>query len=87
MPTRTPTRVPTRALSYDEPVSIKLLVLGVASVGKSSLLLRLTDQKWLPEGEINPTIGVDTLVKMRSINRDGKKKVGLTCHMSCRSTS
>ncbi|KAH9975037.1 P-loop containing nucleoside triphosphate hydrolase protein [Lactifluus volemus] len=61
MPTRTPTRAPTRALSYDEPVSIKLLVLGVATVGKSSLLLRLTDQ-WLTEGEINPTIGVDTLV-------------------------
>ena len=62
-PTRTPTRAPTRALSqHDEPVSIKLLVLGVASVGKSSLLLQFTDQQWLPEEETNPTIGVDTLV-------------------------
>lgn len=58
-----PTRTPTRALSQqDEPVNIKLLVLGIASVGKSSLLLRFTDQQWLPEEETNPTIGVDTLV-------------------------
>ncbi|KAI9506992.1 small GTPase superfamily, partial [Russula earlei] len=42
----------------NEPVLIKLLVLGVASVGKSSLLLRFIDQQWLPEGEKNPTIGV-----------------------------
>jgi Ras-related protein Rab-18 len=41
-------------------LNIKLLVLGIASVGKSSLLLRFTDQQWLPEEEMNPTIGVDT---------------------------
>ncbi|KAI0288981.1 small GTPase superfamily [Russula brevipes] len=46
----------------NEPISIKLLVLGTESVGKSSLLLRFTDQRWLPEGEKIPTIGVDTLV-------------------------
>jgi hypothetical protein len=43
---------------------IKLIVLGIASVGKSSLLLRLTDQQWLPEEERIPTIGVDTLVNL-----------------------
>ncbi|KAI0260390.1 ras-domain-containing protein [Gloeopeniophorella convolvens] len=45
-----------------EPVNVKLLVLGLASVGKSSLLLRFTDQQWLPEDEASPTIGVDTWV-------------------------
>jgi Ras-related protein Rab-18 len=47
-------------------LNIKLLVLGIASVGKSSLLLRFTDQQWLPEEEMNPTIGVDTWVMSRS---------------------
>ena len=48
----------------NEAHSIKLLVLGIASVGKSSLLLRFTDQQWLPEEERMPTIGVDTLVSL-----------------------
>jgi Ras-related protein Rab-18 len=51
-------------MQQNEPLCIKLLVLGIASVGKSSLLLRFTDQQWLPEGERIPTIGVDTLVKL-----------------------
>ena len=46
----------------NEALCIKLIVLGIASVGKSSLLLRFTDQQWLPEEERTPTIGVDTLV-------------------------
>lgn len=48
----------------DEARCIKLIVLGLASVGKSSLLLRFTDQQWLPEEERTPTIGVDTLVSL-----------------------
>ncbi|KAH9051719.1 ras-domain-containing protein [Lactarius vividus] len=52
---------PMRSLTLNDSVNVKLLVLGIASVGKSSLLLRFTDQQWLPEGEMNPTIGVDTL--------------------------
>ncbi|KAH8988962.1 ras-domain-containing protein [Lactarius hatsudake] len=51
---------PMRPNTPNDSVNIKLLVLGIASVGKSSLLLRFTDQQWLPEGETNPTIGVDT---------------------------
>ncbi|KAH9013702.1 ras family-domain-containing protein [Lactarius pseudohatsudake] len=39
---------------------VKVLLLGAASVGKSSLLLRFTDQQWLPESETQPTVGVDT---------------------------
>jgi len=54
-------------------VCIKLLVLGIASVGKSSLLLRFTDQQWLPEEERNPTIGVDTLVHKLDVK--GKRVV------------
>ncbi|KAI0300608.1 ras family-domain-containing protein [Multifurca ochricompacta] len=55
MPTRT-----NSIMQSNESVSIKLLIIGIASVGKSSLLFRFTDQQWLPEGETNPTIGVDT---------------------------
>ncbi|KAI0248554.1 small GTPase superfamily, partial [Lactifluus subvellereus] len=58
---------------YDEPVTIKLLVLGIASVGKSSLLLRFTDQQLLPEGETDPTIGVDTMVHKLDVK--GRKVV------------
>jgi Ras-related protein Rab-18 len=54
-------RANTQATGTDS-LNIKLLVLGVGSVGKSSLLLRFTDQQWLPEGEMDPTIGVDTYV-------------------------
>ncbi|KAI9447204.1 small GTPase superfamily [Lactarius psammicola] len=43
-----------------ETHEVKVLLLGDASVGKSSLLLRFTDQQWLPESEAQPTIGVDT---------------------------
>jgi Ras-related protein Rab-18 len=42
-----------------ETHTVKLLILGAASVGKSSLLLRFTDQQWLPENEAQPTVGVD----------------------------
>ena len=54
---------------HNESLNIKLLVLGIASVGKSSLLLRFTDQQWLPEGEMHPTIGVDTLVISKNRGR------------------
>jgi GTPase SAR1 family protein len=54
---------------HNDSINIKLLILGIAAVGKSSLLLRLTDQQWLPEGEMNPTIGVDTWVMSRNRGR------------------
>jgi len=47
-------------LKQSETHQVKMLLLGAASVGKSSLLLRFTDQQWLPESEARPTIGVDT---------------------------
>ncbi|KAH9163094.1 P-loop containing nucleoside triphosphate hydrolase protein [Lactarius sanguifluus] len=46
--------------SKNGPINVKLLMLGHGSVGKSSLLLRFTDQQWLPELEATATIGVDT---------------------------
>lgn len=48
--------------SQNAPINVKLLMLGHASVGKSSLLLRFTDQQWLPEHEATATVGVDTWV-------------------------
>ena len=60
------TRANTQPTASDS-LNIKMLVLGVGSVGKSSLLLRFTDQQWLPEGEMEATIGVDTYVDRKSV--------------------
>jgi Ras-related protein Rab-18 len=46
------------------PINVKILMIGAASVGKSSLLLRFTDQRWLPEHEAIATVGVDTWVNI-----------------------
>ena len=43
----------------EAPINVKLLLIGNSSVGKSSLLLRFSDQQWLPEDEASATIGVD----------------------------
>ena len=40
-------------------VNCKLLLIGNSSVGKSSLLMRFSDEQWLPEDEASATIGVD----------------------------
>jgi len=49
-------------MSQNGSINVKLLMLGHGSVGKTSLLLRVKDQQWLPEQETAPTIGVDTWV-------------------------
>ena len=45
--------------SAQQPINVKLLLIGNSSVGKSSLLLRFSDEQWLPEDESSATIGVD----------------------------
>ena len=50
------------------PVNVKLLLIGNASVGKSSLLLRFSDEQWLPEDEATATIGVDFRVHKMEVN-------------------
>ncbi|KAF8512991.1 putative ras-related protein rab-18 [Gautieria morchelliformis] len=52
-------------------LNCKLLLIGNSSVGKSSLLLRFTDEQWLPEDEASATIGVDFRVCKMDIK--GKK--------------
>lgn len=47
------------------PINVKILMIGLASVGKTSLLLRFTNQRWLPEHESVATVGVDTWVNIR----------------------
>jgi Ras-related protein Rab-18 len=42
-----------------QPMNVKLLLIGNSSVGKSCLLLRFSDEQWLPEDESSATIGVD----------------------------
>ncbi|KAK1228153.1 hypothetical protein PQX77_008836 [Marasmius sp. AFHP31] len=53
------------------PINVKLLLIGNSSVGKSSLLLRFSDEQWLPEDESSATIGVDFRVHKMDIK--GKK--------------
>jgi Ras-related protein Rab-18 len=48
------------------PINVKLLLIGNSSVGKSSLLLRFSDEQWLPEDESSATIGVDFRVRVDS---------------------
>ncbi|KAF8829856.1 hypothetical protein HHX47_DHR2000312 [Lentinula edodes] len=52
-------------------INVKLLLIGNSSVGKSSLLLRFSDEQWLPEDESSATIGVDFRVHKMDVN--GKK--------------
>lgn len=40
-------------------INVKLLLIGNSSVGKSSLLLRFSDEQWINEDESSATIGVD----------------------------
>ncbi|KAI0028813.1 ras-domain-containing protein [Vararia minispora EC-137] len=58
-------------MSQDTPINVKLLLIGNSSVGKSSLLLRFSDQQWLPEDETSATIGVDFRVHKMDVK--GKK--------------
>ncbi|KAK8866067.1 hypothetical protein IAR55_001218 [Kwoniella newhampshirensis] len=56
---------------YPSGLNLKLLLIGNSSVGKSSLLLRFTDDEFLSDEETAATIGVD--FKVKSIELDGKK--------------
>ncbi|KAF8174544.1 ras-domain-containing protein [Pholiota molesta] len=57
--------------SANQPINVKILLIGNSSVGKSSLLLRFSDEQWLPEDESSATIGVDFRVHKMDIK--GKK--------------
>ena len=46
----------------DNLVNLKVLVVGEAGVGKSSLMLSFTDEKFMPD--ILPTVGLDFRVKV-----------------------
>jgi len=67
-PTDLMKRSPNTAATTASPVNVKLLLIGNASVGKSSLLLRFSDEQWLPEDEASATIGVDFRVHKMEVN-------------------
>lgn len=54
-----------------QPIILKLLLVGASSVGKSSLLIRFTDDTFTPTDDTAATIGVDFKVKM--LERSGKR--------------
>ncbi|GAA6000375.1 uncharacterized protein JCM10292_001483 [Rhodotorula paludigena] len=67
----TPTSQPSFGAMTEPPTTLKLLVIGASSVGKSSLLLRFTDETFLSPDETSATIGVDFKVKV--MERKGKR--------------
>ena len=62
-----------------------MLVLGAAGVGKSSLMLRFTDDRFMPD--ILPTVGLDFRVKvghkylntLHSFIKTGHRASGILC--------
>ncbi|CAG8531055.1 9695_t:CDS:2 [Paraglomus occultum] len=58
----------------DTEATLKILLVGNSNVGKSSLLLRFTEDQFLSD-EVSATIGVDFKVKIISLNN---KKYKLT---------
>lgn len=51
---------------------VKVLMVGNSSVGKSSLLMRWSENQWLPDGEVSMTIGVEVRVSnIRRIHPSG----------------
>ncbi|KAJ3214802.1 Ras- protein Rab-18-B [Dinochytrium kinnereticum] len=59
------------AADRDTVATFKLLLIGDSGTGKSSLLLRFTDDTWLQPDEVSATIGVD--FKVKTIDVDSKK--------------
>ena len=48
--------------------TFKLLLIGDSGTGKSSILLRFTDDSFLAPDQVSATIGVDFKVKMLCVN-------------------
>ncbi|KAI9451798.1 ras-domain-containing protein [Lactarius psammicola] len=47
--------------THPQELHVKIIVIGNSSVGKSSLLVRWSENQWLPEDEASATIGVEVL--------------------------
>jgi Ras-related protein Rab-18 len=60
------------------PVVFKILLIGDSGTGKSSLLLRFTDDTFL-EDEMASTIGVDFKVKYMQIENERVKLTMYVC--------
>ncbi|GEM06554.1 ras-related protein Rab-18 [Rhodotorula toruloides] len=69
--TSSPSAQPSFGQMTEPPQTLKILVIGASSVGKSSLLLRFTDETFLSPDETSATIGVDFKVKV--IERKNKR--------------
>ena len=52
----------------DISATFKLLLIGDSGTGKSSILLRFTDDTWIAPEEVSATIGVDFKVKVVDVD-------------------
>jgi GTPase SAR1 family protein len=55
--------------SHSPEFHVKLLMVGNSSVGKSSLLMRWSENQWLPEDEASATIGVEVKVSRIELSK------------------
>ncbi len=60
--------------SREVAATFKLLLIGDSGTGKSSLLLRFTDDTWVTPEDVSATIGVDFKVKQLDVD-DRKYKL------------
>lgn len=58
-------------MSHTPVPTLKVVLIGSSSVGKSSLLLRFTDDEFAPPEESSATIGID--YKLKNITVGGKQ--------------
>ncbi|KAI0300631.1 putative ras-related protein rab-18 [Multifurca ochricompacta] len=56
--------------TFSQELHVKILMIGNSSVGKSSLLMRWSENQWLPEDETSATIGVE--VRRRKLDVRGE---------------
>jgi GTPase SAR1 family protein len=54
----------TSMMSPSPELHVKILMIGNSSVGKSSLLMRWSENQWLPEDDASATIGVEVKVSV-----------------------
>ncbi|PVV00506.1 hypothetical protein BB560_005109, partial [Smittium megazygosporum] len=67
----TPAAEAQQKVNKEVAATFKLLMIGDSGVGKSSILLRFTNDEFLPPEEAAPTIGVD--FKVKYIEPDDKR--------------
>ena len=68
-----------RTKSSEAPINVELPLISNSGVGKSSLIRRLLDEKFLPEDEAGAIVGADLKVHKMRMSRNIKLNMWV-CH-------